>query len=122
MEEKHSRETDIDACKNGNLEMLKYLVEKDLFRDYDEGFLCAISNGHLNIAKYLYSLKPELFEYKKNTCWVFYAAKDMNIFNWLYYDLGLRWTEHYILYNISQYPYGLENKNLFLKYSLKDYT
>ena len=115
----HSSQTDSIACKNGNLDMVKCMVEKDLFRDYDGGFLCAISNKHLDIAKYLHSLKPELFEYKKNMCWIFYATKDMDIFNWFYNELGLRWTKEYILDNMRYYQCILEKKDLLLRYAQK---
>ncbi len=56
----------IDACKEGNLHIIKYLLTSlelkehaDIHAQNDWGFICACENGHLDVVRYLLT-SPEL--------------------------------------------------------------
>ena len=72
----------IDCCKNGDLENAKLLVTK---RNKQKGFNLSCENGHIKIAKWLYSLGVDI-----NQCLFRYVCKNghIEIAKWLH-SLGV---------------------------------
>jgi hypothetical protein len=87
------------------MEFIRYLYE-----DYFRGqiaygtklslFTTAITKNHFELAKYFYNKCPTMFQNMKNEYIIFAAIKNKEVIDWLYYELGARWTNKFIVNNV----------------------
>ena len=99
----------IDACSNGHLEIVKYLLTDPILKEYADvracesyGFRLACENGHLEIVKYLLT-DPSLKEYAdvhalndygfKWACRASCENNRLDVIKWLIFDYNIEKTK-----------------------------
>lgn len=121
--EKYKTELFIYSCKNGHLDVVKWLIEEfdiDIRVFQDNAFITCCSNGHINIAKFLVNLNANIYVRRTKSFLIACKNGHLNIVQWLSVQQNaqegyttsayhghlhiVKWLMHnfYILTNIKQ--------------------